>query len=65
MTVSAKSKDKARKEAAKQILSVLRKAAPSLVQQSIDISNEINRAAILLYEKWYEGIEEAWMLFFE
>lgn len=65
VTVSAKSKNPERKRAAQEILASLRREAPNLVKQSIQISNEINRAAILLYERWYEGIEEAWLLFYE
>lgn len=34
--------------------------SPTLVQQALLIADELNRSAILMKEKWHEGIENAW-----
>ena len=60
VTVSCKSKSMPRKEAALKVLKDMSTFNPIMVSQSVKISEELIRTAILLVEMWKEGIEEAW-----
>ncbi|KAL4492653.1 hypothetical protein ABPG73_010202 [Tetrahymena malaccensis] len=56
LTIACKSKTQIRQQAANQIISDIKTHSPVLVNEAMLISNELNRAAILLKEQWHEGI---------
>ncbi|KRX06464.1 Rapamycin-binding domain [Pseudocohnilembus persalinus] len=60
LTVACKDKQTGRAVSAQQILDDMKTHSPNLVQQALLIAEELNRTAILMKEKWYEGIENAW-----
>ena len=64
LTVASKSNTPARKNAANKILNKMREHSESLVNQTIMVSDELIRVAILWHEQWHEGFEEASRLFF-
>ncbi|KAL9903155.1 serine/threonine-protein kinase Tor [Glossina fuscipes fuscipes] len=64
LTVASKSASVARKNAAFKILDSMRKHSPVLVEQTMMISEELIRVAILWHEQWHEGLEEASRLYF-
>ncbi|XP_013111288.1 serine/threonine-protein kinase Tor [Stomoxys calcitrans] len=64
LTVASKSASIARKNAAFKILDSMRKHSPILVEQTMMISEELIRVAILWHEQWHEGLEEASRLYF-
>lgn len=64
LTVASKSASVARKNAAFKILDSMRKHSPTLVEQTMMISEELIRVAILWHEQWHEGLEDASRLYF-
>ena len=46
------------------ILSKIREHSETLVNQSLMVSDELIRVAILWHEQWYEALEEASRLYF-
>lgn len=64
LTVASKSASVARKNAAYKIVDSMRKHSPILVEQTMLISEELIRVAILWHEQWHEGLEEASRLYF-
>ncbi|XP_065362288.1 serine/threonine-protein kinase mTor [Calliphora vicina] len=64
LTVASKSASVPRKNAAFKILDSMRKHSPTLVEQTMMISEELIRVAILWHEQWHEGLEEASRLYF-
>eukprot|EP00455_Lapot_gusevi_P043451 TRINITY_DN5289_c0_g1_i3.p1 TRINITY_DN5289_c0_g1~~TRINITY_DN5289_c0_g1_i3.p1 ORF type:complete len:1031 (-),score=314.04 TRINITY_DN5289_c0_g1_i3:149-2875(-) len=64
LTVASKSQSLARKEAALKILDKMRQHSSSLVEQSLLVSKELIRIAILWHEMWHEALEEASRLYF-
>ena len=64
LTVAAKSTTPARKTAANKLLNKIREHADTLVGQSLMVSDELIRVAILWHEQWHEGLEEASRLYF-
>ncbi|EGR30890.1 phosphatidylinositol 3- and 4-kinase family protein, putative [Ichthyophthirius multifiliis] len=65
LTVACKSKTQGRQQAANQIISDIKTHSPTLVNQAMLISAELNRTAILFKEQWHEGIKEAWESFLQ
>ena len=64
LTVACKSNNSARRNAANKILSKIREHSETLVNQSLMVSDELIRVAILWHEQWYEALEEASRLYF-
>lgn len=64
LTVTSKSTNIARSNAANEILHLMRVHSPNLVKQAILVSEELIRIAILWHELWHEGLEEASRLYF-
>lgn len=64
LAVASKSQSVARKKAASLILDKLKSHSPLLVEQTILVSQELIRVAILWHEMWHEGLEEASRLYF-
>mmetsp|Transcript_7922 Transcript_7922/g.11928 ORF Transcript_7922/g.11928 Transcript_7922/m.11928 type:complete len:2546 (+) Transcript_7922:104-7741(+) len=64
LAVAAKSTSKRRKKAADSIFDNMRQHYPRLVDQSLVVSRELIRVAILWHEQWQEAIEEASRLWF-
>ena len=58
LTVACKSNNSARRNAANKILSKIREHSETLVNQSLMVSDELIRVAILWHEQWYEALEE-------
>ena len=58
LTVACKSNNAARRNAANKILSKIREHSETLVNQSLMVSDELIRVAILWHEQWYEALEE-------
>lgn len=54
----------ARHTAANVILKNMAEHSPVLVQQTVLVSEELIRVAILWHEMWHEGLEEASRLYF-
>lgn len=48
-----------RRSAANKILKSMSEHSPTLVNQSLMVSEELVRVAILWHEMWHEGLEEA------
>ncbi|KAJ3128378.1 phosphatidylinositol kinase- protein kinase tor1 [Nowakowskiella sp. JEL0407] len=65
LTVASKSPNVSRKNAANQIMDLLRAFYPNLVDQALLVSNELVRVAILWHELWNEGIEEVFKMYYE
>lgn len=63
LTLSAKSKDPLRRETAEKILNSLRKRYSRYVDESLLISQELIRIAILWTELFYETLEDAYKYF--
>ena len=53
-----------RKEAAESLMKSLRTHSDELVEQSLLVSTELIRVAILWHEMWHEGLEEASRIYF-
>ena len=64
LTVATKSPHALRRDAAMAIMDTMREHNPVLVDQALIVSNELIRIAILWYELWHEGLEEASRLYF-
>lgn len=64
LTVAAKSSNKVRRDAANEILNMIRLHSSALVEQAELVSRELIRVAILWHEMWHEGLEEASRLYF-
>lgn len=64
LTVATKSTNPARRGAANKILNKIREHSENLVNQSMMVSNELIRVAILWHEQWHEGLEDASRLYF-
>jgi FKBP12-rapamycin complex-associated protein len=64
LSVASKSQSKARQSAAEEVLRVLRSHSSTLVQQALLVSRELIRVAILWYEMWHEGLEDASRLYY-
>ena len=64
LTVACKSNNSARRNAANKILNKIREHSETLVNQSLMVSDELIRVAILWHEQWYEALEEASRLYF-
>ena len=64
LTVATKSPHVLRRDAAMGIMDTMREHNPVLVDQALLVSNELIRIAILWYEMWHEGLEEASRLYF-
>ena len=64
LTVACKSNTVTRRTAANKILNKIREHSDVLVQQSLMVSDELIRVAILWHEQWHEGLEEASRLYF-
>ncbi|KAI0461879.1 hypothetical protein LJB42_004483 [Komagataella kurtzmanii] len=64
LAVAVKSNSELRKQAALTIIEKMRIHSPTLVEQSELVSEELIRVAVLWYELWYEGLEDASRLFF-
>lgn len=64
LTVASKSQSLPRQSAALHIMDKLRIHSPKLVEQSLLVSQELIRVAILWHEMWHEGLEEASRLYF-
>eukprot|EP01132_Coremiostelium_polycephalum_P002833 gene2833-3519_t len=64
LTVATKSQSTGRLAAAKALQDKMRIHSPNLVEQAIPVSQELVRTAILWFEMWYAGLEEASRQFF-
>ena len=64
LSVTQKSNNSERRDAAEILLDKLRTTQNLLIEQATTISNELNRSAILLSETWQEAIEEASRIYF-
>lgn len=64
MSVAVKSPLPERKQAAERIMTALRQHSNQLIDQALLVSQELIRVAILWYEQWHEGLEEASRLYF-
>jgi len=64
LAVASKSPSKSRRKAALNIFDNMRQHYPVLVDQSLLVSGELIRVAILWHEQWQEAIEEASRLWF-
>eukprot|EP01016_Furgasonia_blochmanni_P050789 TRINITY_DN7905_c0_g1_i1.p1 TRINITY_DN7905_c0_g1~~TRINITY_DN7905_c0_g1_i1.p1 ORF type:complete len:1154 (+),score=305.78 TRINITY_DN7905_c0_g1_i1:248-3709(+) len=62
--LASNSNSAVRRENASKIFNEMKAHSPDLVAQAILISEELNRAALLLQELWYEGMQEAYRLRF-
>ena len=64
LSVSKKSQNKERREAAEALINKLKLTQGILIEQANMVSDELIRAAILLSETWTEAIEEASRIYF-
>ncbi|KAG8827189.1 phosphatidylinositol kinase- protein kinase tor1 [Serendipita sp. 401] len=64
LTVASKSASHTRKAAATLVMDRLRDHSPRLVEQSLTVSHELIRIAMLWHELWHEHLEEASRLYF-
>jgi FKBP12-rapamycin complex-associated protein len=64
LSVSKKSQNKERREAAEALINKLKLTQGNLIEQANMVSDELIRAAILLSEIWTEAIEEASRIYF-
>ncbi|KAG8833646.1 phosphatidylinositol kinase- protein kinase tor1 [Serendipita sp. 399] len=64
LTVASKSASHTRKAAATLVMDRLRDHSPKLVEQSLTVSHELIRIAMLWHELWHEHLEEASRLYF-
>lgn len=64
LTVASKSASHIRKDAAVLVMNRLRDHSPKLVEQSLTVSHELIRVAMLWHELWHEYLEEASRLYF-
>eukprot|EP00697_Spironema_sp_BW2_P017838 gnl/Spiro4/9656_TR5124_c0_g1_i1.p1 gnl/Spiro4/9656_TR5124_c0_g1~~gnl/Spiro4/9656_TR5124_c0_g1_i1.p1 ORF type:complete len:2413 (+),score=551.86 gnl/Spiro4/9656_TR5124_c0_g1_i1:148-7386(+) len=64
LMVAAKSAAEVRKAAALSLMDRLRKHCPNLIEESLMVSRELIRVAILWHELWHEGLEEASRFYF-
>ncbi|RUP43431.1 hypothetical protein BC936DRAFT_137191, partial [Jimgerdemannia flammicorona] len=64
LTVASKSQSATRKKAALAIMDKMRMHSSVLVEQTLLVSQELIRVAILWHEMWHEGLEEASRLYF-
>lgn len=60
LCVGARSSKKSRQSASSELLDQLKAHNELLVEQSLMVSTELIRVAILWNEMWHDGIEEAW-----
>lgn len=60
ITVAFKSEIRSRKQAALNLLNNMRQHSPKLVQETLLVSCELIRVAILWKEKWRKGLDEAY-----
>lgn len=58
--MAKKDEKSGRAKAASKILDDMATHSPVLVEEALLISEELNRTAIMIKEKWYEGIHNAW-----
>lgn len=64
LLVAAKSQSPSRRQAAYNVLDVVRTHSATLVEQAQLVSQELIRIAILWHEMWHEALEEASRLYF-
>ncbi len=64
LTVASKSANPVRRQAANDIIDHMKQHSPLLVEQSLLVSNELIRVAIVWHEMWHEGLEEASRVYF-
>lgn len=64
LTVASKSVSVPRRNAANRILKTICVHSMTLVRQTIMVSDELLRVAILWHEMWHEGLEEASKLYY-
>eukprot|EP00002_Diphylleia_rotans_P004010 TRINITY_DN1288_c0_g1_i6.p1 TRINITY_DN1288_c0_g1~~TRINITY_DN1288_c0_g1_i6.p1 ORF type:complete len:2340 (-),score=509.17 TRINITY_DN1288_c0_g1_i6:204-7223(-) len=64
LTVASKSQSETRRDAALAIMNDMKQHSMTLVDQSLLVSQELIRVAILWHEMWHEGLEEASRLYF-
>ena len=64
VSVLSKSFTTDRKKAAEELIDVMKKTAPKLIYQALEISDELIRGAVLFSESWCEAIEEASRIYF-
>ena len=65
IVIKNSSNNSVRSNTANQILKELKKKYASFIHQNEDLVNELNRLALLLYEKWTNAIEESAELLYE
>ncbi len=58
LTVASKSSNPVRRQAANEIVDHMKQHSSLLVEQSLLVSNELIRVAIVWHEMWHEGLEE-------
>ena len=59
LTVASKSSNPVRRMAANEVIEHMKQHSARLVEQSLLVSNELIRVAIVWHELWHEGLEEA------
>ena len=64
LTVASKSSNPVRRQAADEIIENMKQHSSLLVEQSLLVSNELIRVAIVWHEMWHEGLEEASRVYF-
>lgn len=64
LLVAAKSQSPSRRQAAYNVIDVVRTHSATLVEQAQLVSQELIRIAILWHEMWHEALEEASRLYF-
>eukprot|EP00878_Enallax_costatus_P008272 GHUV01008648.1.p1 GENE.GHUV01008648.1~~GHUV01008648.1.p1 ORF type:complete len:2405 (+),score=620.50 GHUV01008648.1:939-7217(+) len=64
LLVAAKSQSPSRRQAAFNVIDVVRTHSATLVEQATLVSTELIRIAILWHEMWHEALEEASRLYF-
>ena len=64
LTVASKSDKPHRAKAALQVMKVMQKDFPVIVNEALVVSRELIRIAVLWNEMWHEGLEEACRLYF-
>jgi FKBP12-rapamycin complex-associated protein len=64
LNVALKSEAPQRIAAAETVMKQIKKHSPVLVEQSLMVAQELVRVAILWYEMWFEGLEDASRLHF-
>ena len=64
LTVASKSTNPVRRQAANEVIEHMKQHSPLLVEQSLLVSNELIRVAIVWHEMWHEGLEEASRVYF-